>query len=55
MRPAEAARLGPRRGDHYFHSSFNDLVLSGLIGVAPEVNGTVRVRPWVQQVAIGEV
>ena len=34
-------------GDDYLHSTFGDIVLSGLIGVAPEINGTVRVRPLV--------
>ena len=42
-------KLAPMRdmGVDYLHSTFCDLVLSGLIGIRPEVNGTVRVRPLV--------
>ena len=34
-------------GDDYLHSTFCDLVLGGLIGIRPEPNGTVHVRPLV--------
>ena len=42
-------RDDPKRnmGNDYMHSTFCDLVLSGLIGIRPEVNGTVHVRPLV--------
>jgi len=32
-------------GNDYLHSTFCDIVLSGLVGIRPEVNGTVFVRP----------
>ncbi|MDE3166978.1 MAG: hypothetical protein KGN36_14320, partial [Acidobacteriota bacterium] len=33
------------RGDHYNHSSFADLVITGLIGLRPRADDTVEVRP----------
>jgi len=35
------------QGDDYLHSTFCDLVLEGLMGIRPELNGTVRVHPLV--------
>lgn len=42
-------RNAPTRdmGNDYFHSTFCDLVLSGLIGIRPELNGTLHLRPLV--------
>ncbi|HRJ21760.1 MAG TPA: hypothetical protein PLF84_22150 [Bryobacteraceae bacterium] len=33
------------RGDHYNHSAFNDLVITGLCGLRPREGGRVEVRP----------
>ncbi|MFD8688160.1 glycosyl hydrolase family 65 protein [Streptomyces sp. NPDC059651] len=37
----------PDRSEHYNHSTFADLVLSGLLGVRPSAGDTLRVRPLV--------
>jgi hypothetical protein len=34
-------------GDDYNHSSFNDLVISGLIGLRPQARGALQVKPLV--------
>ena len=33
------------RGKDYNHSSFCDLVISGLIGIQPQVDGTIQIEP----------
>ena len=35
------------QGNDYLHSTYGDVVLSGLVGIRPLANGTVRVRPLV--------
>lgn len=35
----------PGHSDHYFHSSYNDLIISGLIGLRPGDGDTVVVNP----------
>jgi hypothetical protein len=37
------------RGDHYNHSSFADLVITGLIGLRPREDSAVDVRPLVPE------
>ncbi|KAG9187285.1 hypothetical protein G6011_05156 [Alternaria panax] len=37
--------VGLKRSHHYFHSGFNDLVLSGLVGIRPSANDTLEVSP----------
>jgi hypothetical protein len=37
------------RGDHYNHSSFADLVITGLIGLRPRAGDTVEVHPLVPE------
>jgi hypothetical protein len=33
------------RSEHYFHSSFTDLVITGLVGIEPAVGNTLTVEP----------
>ncbi|HEY3836029.1 MAG TPA: glycosyl hydrolase family 65 protein, partial [Bryobacteraceae bacterium] len=33
------------RGDHYNHSSYADLIISGLIGLRPRAGDTIEVNP----------
>lgn len=35
------------RSEHYFHSGFNDLVITGLAGVQPSVSDTVTIKPLI--------
>jgi predicted DNA-binding protein (UPF0251 family) len=35
----------PERGRHYNHSSFIDLVMTGICGIRPALDGTLTVRP----------
>ncbi|MFO0810747.1 MAG: hypothetical protein U0746_19125 [Gemmataceae bacterium] len=35
------------RGDHYNHSGFADLVISGLVGLKPRADDTIEVNPLV--------
>ncbi|WP_202532897.1 MULTISPECIES: MGH1-like glycoside hydrolase domain-containing protein [unclassified Streptomyces] len=37
----------PDRSEHYNHSTFADLVLTGLLGVRPSAGDTLRIRPLV--------
>ncbi len=32
-------------GEHFFHSSFNDLVITGLVGIRPRDDDTLEVNP----------
>ena len=43
-RPTELTRPRPISGDHYFHSTFNDLVLAGLVGLRAH-NDHLEVHP----------
>lgn len=36
---------GYNHSEHYFHSSFNDLVITGLVGLRPQDDDTVELRP----------
>lgn len=35
------------RGDHYNHSSYNDLVITGLVGLRPRADNIVEVNPLI--------
>lgn len=36
---------GYNHSEHYFHSSFNDLVITGLVGIRPRDDDTLEVKP----------
>lgn len=36
---------GYNHSEHYFHSSFNDLVVTGLVGIRPRDDDTLEVKP----------
>lgn len=36
---------GYNHSEHYFHSSFNDLLITGLIGIIPRDDNTLEVKP----------
>lgn len=40
---------GYNHSEHYFHSAFNDLVITGLMGVVPRVDSALEIRPLVPQ------
>ena len=35
----------PNSSDHYFHSSYNDLIITGLVGLRPRADNLVEVNP----------
>jgi hypothetical protein len=37
--------VGLKRSHHYFHSGFNDLILSGLVGIRPSADDVLEVNP----------
>jgi len=37
--------VGLKRSHHYFHSGFNDLVLSGLVGIRPSADDVLDIAP----------
>lgn len=37
--------VGLKRSHHYFHSGFNDLILSGLVGIRPSADDVLVVNP----------
>lgn len=39
--------VGLDRSHHYFHSGFNDLIISGLVGIRPQADNSVMVAPLV--------
>jgi hypothetical protein len=39
--------VGLPRSPHYFHSSYNDLIISGLIGLRPRADNTLEVNPLI--------
>lgn len=45
----DAGKGGPERGKDYNHSTFCDLVISGLIGLRPRADQTVEVNPLVPE------
>ncbi len=38
---------GKERGKDYNHSTFNDLIISGLVGIRPHLGDTVSIRPLI--------
>ena len=40
-----AGHDGYNHSEHYFHSSFNDLVITGLVGICPRDDDTLEVKP----------
>ena len=45
MRGWNNPQKDPERGRHYNHSSFIDLVMTGICGIRPALDGTLTVRP----------
>ena len=45
MRGWNNPKKDPERGRHYNHSSFIDLVMTGICGIRPALDGTLTVRP----------
>jgi hypothetical protein len=41
----EKRKGGKHRGKDYNHSSFNDLIITGLVGLRPRADDTVEVHP----------
>lgn len=39
----------PGHSEHYFHSAFNDLVITGLLGIRPSADDTLRLNPLVPE------
>lgn len=37
----------PNSSDHYFHSSYNDLIITGLVGLRPRADDTIEINPLV--------
>ncbi|KAA8621003.1 F5-F8-type-C multi-domain protein [Pyrenophora tritici-repentis] len=37
--------VGLKRSNHYFHSGFNDLIITGLVGIRPSTNASIEVNP----------
>ena len=37
----------PDRSEHYLHSTFNDLIINGLVGLRPRADNTIEVNPLV--------
>ena len=37
----------PDRSEHYLHSTFNDLIITGLVGLRPRPDNTIEVNPLV--------
>lgn len=40
-------KSGVERGKDYNHSTFNDLIINGLVGVRPQEDGTLKINPLV--------
>ncbi len=36
---------GYNHSEHYFHSSFNDLIITGLVGIRPRADETIEIHP----------
>ena len=43
----DTSKGGEERGKDYNHSSFCDLIISGLIGIRPQDDGSIRIHPLV--------
>lgn len=39
--------VGLARSHHYFHSGYNDLIISGLVGIRPRADDTLEVNPMI--------
>ncbi|PNS18056.1 hypothetical protein CAC42_4015 [Sphaceloma murrayae] len=39
--------VGLDRSHHYFHSGYNDLIISGLVGIRPRADNTLEVNPLI--------
>lgn len=39
--------VGLARSPHYFHSGYNDLIISGLVGLRPRADNTLEIHPLV--------
>ncbi|SMR46748.1 unnamed protein product [Zymoseptoria tritici ST99CH_1E4] len=39
--------VGLARSPHYFHSGYNDLIISGLVGLRPRADNTLEVNPLI--------
>jgi hypothetical protein len=37
----------PNRSEHYFHSTYNDLIITGLAGLRPRIDDTVEINPLI--------
>lgn len=37
--------VGLARSPHYFHSGYNDLIISGLVGIRPRADDTLEINP----------
>ncbi|KAI7471912.1 glycogen debranching enzyme [Hortaea werneckii] len=42
-------RVGLPRSDHYFHSGYNDLIISGLVGLRPRADDMIEVNPLIPE------
>jgi len=40
-----AGHDGYNHSEHYFHSSFNDLIITGLVGLSPRHDSTIEISP----------
>ncbi|KAF2168733.1 hypothetical protein M409DRAFT_65152 [Zasmidium cellare ATCC 36951] len=41
--------VGLPRSHHYFHSGYNDLIISGLVGIRPRADSVIEVNPMVPE------
>lgn len=39
--------VGLARSPHYFHSGYNDLIITGLVGIRPRADDTLEVNPMI--------
>ena len=46
--------VGLARSHHYFHSGFNDLVLTGLVGIRPRADDVLEVNPLLPTAGSGQ-
>lgn len=41
--------VGLPRSHHYFHSGYNDLIISGLVGIRPRADNTIEINPMIPE------
>lgn len=41
--------VGLPRSPHYFHSGYNDLIISGLVGIRPRADNVIEVNPMIPE------